>query len=284
MLEILFNESAAASLLIASRRGNISGDLARQREDILCFSLALGMGPIDEKGVGPSRLSLLQKLTSIYPSQIAGAARDMWENGRRSLSVLLSRAGEGEPIRIWAGNMPDEACGLCWLADELGSLGWGNLDVTSVRLPAYWQRPDGIAVAFAHWGEISGSQWGVFSQMGEKLPANVLQALALHWRRLKRENAPLRAVVNGRLVSVEENFYDPFLLRELDAREESFSEAALIGSVLGHYSLGVGNSLLAWRIQKWIDEGKLEAITQAEPDAPVYHRLLKKVPGSFGEK
>ena len=39
------------------------------------------------------------------------------------------------------------------------------------------------------------------------------------WRKLQAENAALRAVVNGRLVSVKADFYDQFIEREMPAGE-----------------------------------------------------------------
>ncbi|MBE5039077.1 DUF3658 domain-containing protein [Ructibacterium gallinarum] len=40
---------------------------------------------------------------------------------------------------------------------------------------------------------------------GQKLPVNYY-ALSFHWQKLKKENAPLRAMVNRQLVNVSEIF------------------------------------------------------------------------------
>ena len=56
----------------------------------------------------------------------------------------------------------------------------------------------------------------------------------MHWARLQEENAPLRAVVNGQLVSVGEDFYDGFLLRELAAQDKEFMEARFIADMLAN--------------------------------------------------
>ncbi|MBQ5708696.1 MAG: hypothetical protein IIV62_01915 [Anaerotignum sp.] len=43
------------------------------------------------------------------------------------------------------------------------------------------------------------------------LPRNFKRGCALEWQGLEQENAPLRTVISGRLVSVSENFYDHVL-------------------------------------------------------------------------
>lgn len=60
-----------------------------------------------------------------------------------------------------------------------------------------------------------------------------------------------------------DTFYDAFILRELEAQEDEFMEAMLIGKVLGKYSLGISDGLIALRIEQFIKEGKLEVITNA---------------------
>lgn len=82
--------------------------------------------------------------------------------------------------------------------------------------------------------------------------------------------------VHGHLVSVSEEFYDNFILREIEAEEEQFSEATIIGRILGKYRLGIGDYWIAFRIEEMIHAGKLEALTTASKDMPSYHRLLKR--------
>ena len=54
-------------------------------------------------------------------------------------------------------------------------------------------------------------------------------------------------------------------------------EAYLIGKVLGNYSLGISDSFLALRIEKFIKDGILQPITKAKSEDPSYHRMLRKV-------
>lgn len=54
-------------------------------------------------------------------------------------------------------------------------------------------------------------------------------------------------------------------------------EARVIGKVLGKYSLGISDSLVAIRIEQFIKDGMLKAVTHAGEKDPAYHRILKKL-------
>lgn len=244
--------------------------------DVLCFPLALSIGGISEDGIGAERAAALQALAGIWPEEARRASQDMLKTAQKSLDVLLSRAGDGERIRIWTSDTPDDACGSCWLTEQLKPIGFEKLDITYVKLPDFHVMPDGTAVLYSGWGEAAPHQWGRLASYGQKLHVNYMHALSFRWRQLKKENTPLRAVVNRQLVSVPETFYDYFIMRELDACEDEFSEAKLIGALIGKYSLGIGDSLIALRIERFIENGMLETVTRADGEGPIYHRILRK--------
>lgn len=248
-----------------------------ENKDILCFPVALSIGDITENVIGEQRKSVLQKLVSIYPDNVKPAAMDMFNTAQKNLKELLCRAEKGETIRIWTSDTPDEACGFYWLIEKLKPLGFENLDITYVKLPDFHIMPDGTVVIYSGWGEVAPHQLGNLSRLEHKLPVNYMHALSFRWQQLKKENAPLRAVINRQLVSVRETFYDPFILRELDDQNDEFMEANLIGKVIGKYSIGISDSLIALRIDSFINDGMLKPITQAKPEDPSYHRMLRKI-------
>ena len=59
-------------------------------------------------------------------------------------------------------------------------------------------------------------------------------------RQLQEENAPLRAVINGRLHSVPEDFYDGMLLSRLPEAGQTIRLAELLGRTLGSASPASG--------------------------------------------
>ena len=191
--------------------------------------------------------------------------------------TLLEKAQNGEPIRVWVGRDPDDVCGLYWLLEQLRPIGFEKLDITIVELPMWETRPDGCIVQYNGWGEVEPYHLGRMASLGKKLPTNYLRSLANRWRELQQENSPLRAVINGKLVSVSETLYDTFILRELDTLDDEFKESVLVGQVLGKNQLGIGDGWIALRVEQFIKEGLLIPITTPAPNAPIYHRMLKKI-------
>ena len=92
----------------------------------------------------------------------------------------------------------------------------------------------------------------------------------------------MRAVVNGGLRSVPEDFYDPWILREIAAQEETFYEGRLIGAVLEKYRLGIGDAWIALRVEAMVRAGKLIAREAAAEGKSAYHRYLQKAAGVVG--
>lgn len=87
------------------------------------------------------------------------------------------------------------------------------------------------------------------------------------------ENASLRAIINGKLISVPENFYDFIITKNLP--DNDFIMARLIGKLLGEYRLGISDNWYALRIAKMIEDSKLIVVENKDPSHP-YGKVLKK--------
>ena len=246
--------------------------LEGERKDIISFGLLLSVGAIDEDGIGPTRKSVLY---SLYPEQ-ANDIENAIEEAQQNLSVLMERAEKGDSIRVWSSNHPDETCGLYWLMEQLRPIGFEKLNITLVRLPDFQKRPDGTIVQYVDWGNVEPYQFGRMALLGEKLPGNAIRMMANRWKQLQEDNAPLRAVLNGRVASVPESLYDPYILQEIAIQNQAFNEAIVIANVIGKHQLGIGDGWIARRIEQFIHDGLLMPVTQADQDSLSYRRILRK--------
>ena len=86
-------------------------------------------------------------------------------------------------------------------------------------------------------------------------------AAAGTWKALRQENAPLRAQVNSRLVSVSADFYHPFIRREIP--EGPFRICDLIVRVLNLH-LGIGDGIVYDGIRAMVEKGELEVVETGE--------------------
>lgn len=247
-----------------------------KREGVICLPLALSVGHISQTGIGTEREEAISLLAGTFPDAASQVVEEILDTARKGYAALLKQVRNGEPLRIWVSCEPDAMCGLYWLMEQLRPVGLEKLDVTVVELPEWEKGPDGCIVQYTSWGEVEPYRFGEMALSGKKLPVNLLRSMASRWAELQQENATLRAVLNGKLVSVPESLYDTWILRELENQEDEFQEARLVGQVLGKYRLGIGDAWIALRMEQFIQDGLLIPVTAPGPDAPVYHRILQK--------
>ena len=205
----------------------------------------------------------------IAGDQFAEVGWEMMNTARKSLERLRSATG---PVRLWFSHQPDEYCGFCHLLTLLSE----DADIRVVELPDYEVLGSEVRT-YTGWGDIEPTELGRFQALERPLGDTERRYFAGLWRQLRSENGALRAEVNGRLCTVEEDFYDGFLLRALQKQPLEFHEGRLVGTILGQYGLGISDSLVALRLEEFISRGMLVPITEPEENHPIYHRWLRKV-------
>ncbi|MGN0980563.1 MAG: DUF3658 domain-containing protein [Candidatus Avoscillospira sp.] len=239
--------------------------------DVFGFPLALSMGDISEDVPGPQRQRELRRLyDSVFPGE---PGRAFWTGLEENLKTVRDRAASGEDVRIWYSDNPDELCGLYWFLTQLPKT---HGRVWLLKLPDWEVRADGTMAEATGWGEVAPGEFGRYLPLQKAAPEIFCRRCAARWKELQEENAPLRAVVSRWLTGVPEDFYDHFIRREIDAEQPVFQEARLIGNLLGKYPLGVGDFWMALRIEEMLRQGRLQAVTEARADEPVYWRTLRK--------
>lgn len=306
MIEIVFTEGAAYSIQMAKSLKNIVGsstsvifrkpdgsiptpdELSREQarvedeirnklknavpmeettKDVAYFPLNLSIGDISEP-FSDERAEFLQSMVLINAPDFSWIGAEMMDSARESLEQVRANT---EPVRIWTSSQPDEFCGFCHILTQLPE----NADIRVVELPSYEVRGNEIRT-YSAWNEIDHYEIGRFQSLERPLTDTQRRYFAGLWRELQSENGPMRAVVNGRLCTVEADFYDWLILRELEMQPSEFNEARLIGKILGKYPLGLSDSLIGLRIEELISRGILTPTTDPELYSPIYHRFLRK--------
>ncbi len=162
MIEMVFGDSACGSLKLAQHAGEgvIGGavsvilthedgaaptteqelrDAQRQAEleqrrewetaapmggdprDVYGFSLALSVGDIAGDILGDARRDVLSALNGVFPH--GGEVADtLLRDAQDNMRTVFARAAQGEAVRIWYSDQPDEHCGLCWSMAQLDAL------------------------------------------------------------------------------------------------------------------------------------------------------------------
>ena len=218
--------------------------------DVLGLTLGLDMGDIPEP-LGEARRELLRRW---YDGNDEAADRD-WQETLESADRLRA-CGTGDAVRIWVDHTPSSACGLLHAASILEKTGAA---VSVVSLP-HWREEGKAVVSYQGWGEVEPELFGHFLSREEPVPPLALGAMAHRWEVLQKENAPLRAVVNGQVRSVGEDFYDDLIRRHIPEGQTKI--ANIIGNVLGQERPGIGDIWLVERIRWMLSAGELRMVRE----------------------
>ena len=241
---------------------NFSGWVQGTAEEVICLGFMLDIGDIREAVDSSYRKDLIY---SMYAQEQWGKdaemdaelrqAGDYYVNERIRLEKYLE---DGEAVRVWYSDAPYSRCGFYSLCELL--LNYEN-DVRIVKLPEYRVQTNAI-VSRQNWGEVAAEEFAGFLPQEKKFAKEELQMYAQLWSGLKEENSPLRAFVNGKLISVKEDFYDFLIWGSLT--KKPVKEARLLGNILGHYQISVGDWWYAKRIEHFIEQGKIKVTTDSE--------------------
>lgn len=140
-----------------------------------------------------------------------------------------------------------------------------------VRVPEKIEKDNSI-ISYSSIGEINAEAIGAFTEYEEPISELQRKVHANMWSNLVRENAPLRAVINGSLIGVPIDFYD-FALRA-NMPDGEFMVAKLIGKTLNQIS-SVGDRWFFLRIQAMLQTEELIAVSAATGDHP-YSGVVKR--------
>lgn len=218
--------------------------------DVLGLSLGLDMEDIREP-LGEARRELLRRW---YDGNDEAADQD-WQETLESADRLRA-CGTGDAVRIWVDHTPSSACGLLHAASLLKDT---KAAVSVVPLP-HWREEGKAVVSYQGWGEVEPELFGHFLSREEPVPPLILGVMASRWRELQQENAPLRAVVNGRVRSVGADFYDGLIRKHIPEGQTKI--ALIIGDVLGWEKPGIGDIWLVERIRWMLSAGELRMVRE----------------------
>ena len=113
-----------------------------------------------------------------------------------------------------------------------------------------------------------------FAEKTEKLSKNQIDLYADLWEKLVEENAALRVLIDNRVISTSEDFFDNAILRFIS--EEPKSQVSVISDFLGKwYCSDFG--FVSERIEYFLKIGKIEIVENKTDNKGSYIiRTIKK--------
>ena len=242
-------------------------------ESSLVISLAasdLHIGRIDEPEESDYRKIVPWRLTHPDDFDVTDAEL-IGEGERNEWKWFRQHKEQGNSFRIWYSEKPKELCGFYYLSSLLKDY---IADVYAVRIPERIRfQKDGEYCLAYETANLDSDLLGRVVETGVKLSSEEIGLYAEEWERLKQENALLRTVIAGKIVSVPLGFYDPLIFRyvpEEPATEESVFTDAIINMPY------VEDSWIISRIQKMIDDGQISVVN--DDDDPENRMICRNKP------
>ncbi len=296
MIEILFGESEAGGMKVAKNyrkpdfvNGTIGwigkkpskeefekmfdGDaVGGNSSEVICIPFMLDIGNINVSIESEYRKKLIFDMYAINGMEDNRTLKDLedtWKKYLNEIERLKDYANQGEAIRLWYSDAPYSVCGFYYVCNILSEY---NCKIYTIKLPQYMQLSDNTMQFYTSWGEINAGKLYKFLHLEKELSSFAIRSFASKWIELKEERSTLRAVVNGKVIGVPENFYDHVIRNEIPDGE--FIMGRLIGNILGKYPLGIGDWWYIKRINKLIELGELMVVQKQKE---MYRQVLKKV-------
>ncbi len=254
MIELAFGESAGGALKMAH---SLEGSCA----DVAALTLALDIGGISDMNTDMAgRKKVLDDLYGDFP----GVSDEIWKTDQRALERLRQASESQEAVRMWVcPGDPAELCGLYLVCHMLHD---ASAPLSVVFVPDRIVNEERQTVTcYRGTGEIDAEAFAALAAYEQPIGDLLRRDYAHAWRELMGENAPLRAVVNGSLMGVPEDFYD-FALRA-NLPDGEFRVALAIGKTLMRMP-GVGDRWLFLRLQAMVRAGELTEVSGPKGDSP----------------
>lgn len=284
MIEVLFGESEAASMKAAKSMkivGYVNGPMSvlvtgketppertfagwveGTSEDVVCLGFMLDIGNIKEPIDSPYRKNLIYSMYAqnqyVKNPEIDQELKLTGEVYLNELLRLKEYLENGETIRVWYSDTPYSICGFYSLCQILQKY---KNEIHIVKLPEYMVRKTSI-ISYRNWGEVSAEEFAEFLTYESVMTKEEVRMYAQLWTELTEDNSPLRAMINGKVTGVSEDFYDFLIWKRLTRKP--IKEARLIGDILGCFQIGMGDWWFARRIEHFIQQDKIKVINDSE--------------------
>jgi len=185
--------------------------------EVVCIPFMLDNGYINVPIESEYRKKLILDMYTINGINDKNTLKDLdetWGKYLVEIERLKKYATLGEDIRLWYSDAPYSVCGFYYVCNLLKDY---NCKVFVIKLPKYMQLSDDEIQYYISWGEIAAGKFYKFLHLEKELSYCELRYFASNWFELMEENSTLRAIVNGRVIGVPEDFYDN-IIKKRDTR------------------------------------------------------------------
>ncbi|MGZ8537450.1 MAG: DUF1835 domain-containing protein [Flavisolibacter sp.] len=176
---------------------------------------------------------------------------------RKTVEVLTQKLDENptEEVWIWMGQNQHDVCGYYWLISQLAKYQGRVVVLYFNNLPFINEKGNIFYPTALH--EIQPKEFLKAKKLNRKVTPSEFEVDPDEWKRLVTENSMIRILEGGKKIAgKEEDFYDKDVISGLTREWQKGNRA--IHQILGKMKIKTGDVFLLWRIQKLVEQGKVE--------------------------
>lgn len=256
MVDVCFNPSVEGNLnSIKYQAGN-----PIRTDNIILLDLQLNYGLLN----GDLFQIQSEHEAKIYKSFFSNATEreltSLCKKKNRSIKSALFKLDKklknGEAIRLWLSNNSSDRCGLYWFCDY----------VRKTECQLYTVICPGIELLANENRFIENTRWAAFnnlpymasfSERATELSKAEINLYSELWQKLVKENAPLRVLIDDKVIGTTEDFFDNTILDYVTA--EPISQATIISNFLEDWYC-TDYCFVSERINYLLEQGKIEIV------------------------
>ncbi|AWI05274.1 DUF3658 domain-containing protein [Clostridium drakei] len=248
IINICFSESAGGSFKYA-----INTKILQGNQEVIIFVDDLSQGSIKDEINIDKRINWDNTFTR--ENQLRSAVEYDIDDLKENYSTFyneISKVDHSDILYLCYGSSR-EFCGMLYALEVLKDR---NLDIYLINVKDTVIKRKEIEFKARSVGEIIPENIEKYAAAKRKLNLNEYRKLLDKWELLKKDNSILRVIKDGKLESVDENYFDIDILKYTP--KEFRNPIRTIGDVLGKSEERISDEYIFWRIKELIKTGKIE--------------------------
>lgn len=248
IINICFSESAGGSFKHA-----ISTEVLQGNQKVIAFFDDLSQGSIKGGLNIKERINwydILKAEDTI--KNFANYDVDELKENYNEFHDEISKIDSSDILHLWYGSSR-ELCGMLYTLELLKDR---KLDIYIINVKETVIKRNDIALQVRTTGEIIPENIEKYVDPKRRLNSNEYKQLLNIWEELKKNNSILRVLKDGRVKSVDENYFDIDILKYTP--KEFRNPVRTVGDVLGKSEDRISDEYILWRIKELIKAGKIE--------------------------
>lgn len=220
---------------------------------------ALDQGKIDTESFFEERYKRFLELSAYIPSaEREEEAKMMYVNEAKNLRDVIDRTQSGEKICIWNAQSASSKCAFYCLVYFLQS---APCDILSVELSG---NPVSGSFVDSSWSMVDPDDVAKLSKRVRLLSTEERSEIVCKWKKLISENADLRILSGGDVLSVSQDYFDSEILKYAPIEQEKMPN--YIGEVMRWCKHPLSPLFIRERIFHLIEKGDLVLLDCPEDD------------------